>query len=365
MFVLFRKWFNNSHHTLVKICNAAVLAIGLNLLFGLGFYVVESGHQEGLTLTDSVWWAMVTMTTVGYGDYYPVTFIGRFLIAYPCFLIGIGFIGFLFGVVLDSVMEQITKKKKGYAKMHLKDHYVICNCPSKKKVLKIVDELRTLAEFQRRHVVIIDSRLNEQPISFKEKNIHFVKGDATSEQVLERAGIYNCSGVLILAKESGNPASDAETFAIGTVIKMMYDKASIAAEHQRVVLELVDRKNRPLLERVGAGGIVAGEGISDHLLVQELHNPGLSNIFDQLISYEFGAEFYLMPTKLDGRLLREIQIAAIKDEDHIQILGVVREGETYFSPVHDFVIEPSDRLIVLAHEPGSYQSLEDSLISSN
>ena len=135
MFVLFKKWVNRSHLPVVKVFNALMLALAMNLVFGFGFYLAESGHHDGLTLADSIWWSMVTMTTVGYGDIYPVTFVGRFLIAYPCFLIGIGFIVFLFGIAVDSVLEQVTKKKKGYAKVHLKDHYIICNAPGVKKNL--------------------------------------------------------------------------------------------------------------------------------------------------------------------------------------------------------------------------------------
>ncbi len=76
-----------------RFATAVVTAILLNLAFGIAFYFAERGVQAGLGIGDSIWWAMVTMTTVGYGDYYPETWTGRFLIAYPCFLFGITLIG--------------------------------------------------------------------------------------------------------------------------------------------------------------------------------------------------------------------------------------------------------------------------------
>ncbi|MCF6311970.1 MAG: ion channel [Verrucomicrobiales bacterium] len=361
MIVLFRKWFLKSHLSTVKIFNATLLALGLNLCFGFGFYWAEAGHQEGLTLTDSIWWAMVTMTTVGYGDYYPVTFIGRFFIAYPCFLIGIGFIGFLFGIIVDSVLEQISKKKKGYSNMHLKNHYIICNSPSNEKILKIVKELRQMDSSLQ--VIVIDQELEEQPPEFKQQQIHFIKGDGSSEKALHRAALYNCAGVLILAKNSASSACDAETFAAGTVVKMVLAKSETDLS-QKLILELVDRNNRDLLEKVGASGIVATEGISDHLLVQEIYNPGLSDIFDQLISYQFGSEFYLVPSQLIGQSLKAIQIAALHHSDPIQILGLVRNGETHFSSKQALLIEKSDQLLLLTPDPNNYQGLEQSLISS-
>lgn len=57
---------------------------------------VEKAHQphHHLTLTDGIWWALTTVTTVGYGDIYPRTSIGR-IIAGVVMLSGIGFVALL------------------------------------------------------------------------------------------------------------------------------------------------------------------------------------------------------------------------------------------------------------------------------
>jgi voltage-gated potassium channel len=69
------------------------LALVIVLLGAVGVYLVERGQNPAIGgFGDAIWWAMVTATTVGYGDVSPVTVEGRF-IAVLLMLVGIGVIG--------------------------------------------------------------------------------------------------------------------------------------------------------------------------------------------------------------------------------------------------------------------------------
>jgi voltage-gated potassium channel len=60
----------------------------------------------------SMWWSIVTMTTVGYGDMAPITLAGRML-AIPIFVGGIGLFAAFTGVIGSAFMEEHQKNKKG------------------------------------------------------------------------------------------------------------------------------------------------------------------------------------------------------------------------------------------------------------
>lgn len=75
---------------------AALLAFVTVLAGGTAFASVERDP----TAWDGIWWAVTTMTTVGYGDLFPVTDLGR-IIAMVVMIVGIGFGSLLIGTVAE------------------------------------------------------------------------------------------------------------------------------------------------------------------------------------------------------------------------------------------------------------------------
>jgi len=82
-----------------------LVAIATVLLGAAGVYVVEGDDNRAITsYGDALWWAVVTATTVGYGDVSPVTTEGR-VIAVVLMLTGIGVIGVFTGTVASFFFE--------------------------------------------------------------------------------------------------------------------------------------------------------------------------------------------------------------------------------------------------------------------
>jgi voltage-gated potassium channel len=84
----------------VALTAAVVLSVG-----AIGIFAVENGHNSNIqSIGDAFWWAIVTTTTVGYGDVSPVTAEGR-LIAVALMVVGIGFIGILTATITSFFIE--------------------------------------------------------------------------------------------------------------------------------------------------------------------------------------------------------------------------------------------------------------------
>ena len=91
----------------------AILVILIIIFGGIGVYLAEHKHPGAniTTLGDAFWWAVVTITTVGYGEYFPLTFVGR-LIAVSVMLSGIGIVVVIVTIFSQRRMKSIESRLK-------------------------------------------------------------------------------------------------------------------------------------------------------------------------------------------------------------------------------------------------------------
>jgi len=97
---------------------ARTLASGVFMMASMVFvaaalmYSVEHAAQPDSfgTIGESLWWAVVTMTTVGYGDVYPVTTVGRMLAAL-IMLLGVGIVALPAGILAARFAEELQARR--------------------------------------------------------------------------------------------------------------------------------------------------------------------------------------------------------------------------------------------------------------
>jgi voltage-gated potassium channel len=360
IFLLIKKWFSRHDRTKLRVVKALVIAAILNLVFGLGFYLAERSVQPDLTLIDSIWWAMVTMTTVGYGDYYAQTWAGRFLVSYPSFIVGIGLLGYLLAALAEGIVQRISNRQKGLMKIKDQNHLIICNCPQGDKLTQLLRELRAVERYKDTIMVLVTDVLDEIPPELSKHHLRFVKGRPTSEEVLHQANVSHCEGVFILPADITDPNSDAQSFATGSIIESISDETG---REIRTIVELVSKDNLKMLQRSRTDSIIQTDSLKESLLVQEYLYPGICLAFEQLSSNQAGSQFYIINNKLNGVRFQDAQIAAIKHPARLQIVGIIQSGVPVLTPPSGTVIQTEDALLVIAENERDFIGIEADILA--
>jgi len=105
-FIRIRNVFRNSRESLTVVC---VLALAYVLVSALVIFNVEPDSFD--SFFEAVYWATVSLTTVGYGDIYPVSTMGR-VITMVSSMFGIAIVALPAGIITAGYMAELEKDKK-------------------------------------------------------------------------------------------------------------------------------------------------------------------------------------------------------------------------------------------------------------
>jgi voltage-gated potassium channel len=93
------------------VLTVVVLVVLLVVAASLMFYAERDAQPENFSsIPATLWWSVVTLTTVGYGDVYPLTVIGK-IIAGIMAILGIGMVALPAGIISASFVEEIANGK--------------------------------------------------------------------------------------------------------------------------------------------------------------------------------------------------------------------------------------------------------------
>jgi voltage-gated potassium channel len=281
---LFRKVIHISNHLL--------FIISIFLVAFSSFLIVKIEPDTFPTFFDGLWWVMTTVTTVGYGDFYPVTVAGR-VIALFLYVFGIGLIGIVIGKVIDAFSVFRKKRVEGDIVYNGKGHYIIIGWSQKAKIA--IKEM--MATNEKIDVIIIDT-LDKAPIL--ETNIFYIKGDATEKETLERANIHDATAVLVFANETINNGqlADGQTLLIASTIE------SIASSIYTIV-EIKEEKHLKNFKYMNVDEFILSDETISSLFVRSAFRKGVSNIFSQLLKRTEGDDLYYIPVKPNWRTYGE------------------------------------------------------------
>lgn len=118
--VIMRSLWNSRRKIFIFFSMVAILVT----IFGALLYIIE-GPENGFTsIPTSIYWAIVTITTVGYGDISPVTTLGR-AIASLTMLLGYSILAVPTGIITAEMSQEVKQQKKVY-----REHRDLVMCPN-------------------------------------------------------------------------------------------------------------------------------------------------------------------------------------------------------------------------------------------
>ncbi len=308
----------------------------------VGFWLVESANHPEYDLVDGLWWAVVTMTTVGYGDISPETSAGRFLVAFPAMLVGGGVIAYGLSVITTWLIEERTKEVRGMNALKLQDHVVLINYPGHAKVLDVLAELRSEEEYASREIVLLTDRLEELPGELSRERVRFVRGSPINEDVLARACITAASRIMVFAPGERDENSDSTN--LGVIVGL---RATGTKGH--IVVEVVSPSHKQLMLKAGADLAVCVTELSTLLLVQASQGEGMQELFADLASNRTPQQ--VDAVELDLAAGTHVKFGELSDtlsKNDMILIGIRRAGDHIVNPGRAFDLARSDELLLIS-----------------
>lgn len=323
----------------LRVC-ALIVAV---LLYGSsGFLYFELPDNPQLGWLDGLWYSVVTITTVGYGDFFPKSTGGRFLVAVPLMFFGIGLLGYVLSVAASALVQAKTKELHGMAELKLKDHLVIFNYPSLAKVERLLSELQADRGFGKgRDIVLVDEDTSELPPELHRRGLFFVRGNPSRDETLSRACIDRCAYAIILSRRPGDPHSDDQNVAITLAIERR-------APEVVTIVECVDFATQELLRKAGCNGVVCTSRFDAHFLSHELLNPGVQEVVEELTSNLRGQQIYV--TRYQGKdTTFGALVNTFQTRGHL-LIGIQDDSETRLNPPASLPVSSGTRIVSIGAE---------------
>jgi voltage-gated potassium channel len=320
------------------------LGVGLVLLLvavsivgnALCFWIFD-GPGAGVGLVDALWYSIISITTIGYGDYSassPGARIGTIV-----FIVGLGLTTFtiFLGMVIDWTTNLALKGRLGMGSAVACDHVLIVNFPSASRVRSLIEELQADRDYPGCEIVVVTDRIESLP--FEVANVVFINGSPLEEETYRRAGIDRARLAIVLATAADDSASDAVVSSAVSVIENIRPDL-------RTVAECLDRRHEVLFDAVNCDAIVCGQTIVDRLLAHEGYDPGVARMIESLTSSAVGETLFSTQAESSSQVTyRELSRRLL--ERGVRLLCIDRGGQAHLTD-GDLHPEKGDLVIYVA-----------------
>lgn len=308
-----------------------LIALLVFLSFGISIHLLEP--KTFPTIFDGIWWAVITASTVGYGDYIPHTILGR-ITAVILILIGAGFVSSYFITLATTAVTRQDALSEGKIPYRGKGHIIIIGWNERSR--ELMNKLTQVRYPQ--NIVLIDETLESNPVP--SRFVHFIQGRSHMDETILKSDIDQAEKVLITA-DRGNDELQADMNSILTLLTIKGICPTV-----KCIVEILTAEQVINAIRAGADEVIQSNKLTSVFMVNSLHSNGdglLSNFVYQL--EESRLQAFLVHEDLIGKTIMEIYERLFKDGS--LLFGIKRRGETIINPFHTLQIEKDDQLLII------------------
>ena len=258
---------------------------GATVLGGTSIWAFEQGAPGALVTTvgEGMWWALVTLTTVGYGDFTPVTPQGR---ALATLLMGGSMIvlALFAGIVGQTLLSTVlTLRQEQFRMSNATGHIVICGYHAGADQL-LVALSREVASPDVELVVFAEGdRPTDLPPRFA-----WVSGDPTRETQLPKVRMSHAAAVIVVGSRAEKPQNaDARTLlTLFTIRRFLrtHDKTEYRQRPLYIAAEILDDENVDHARAAGADEVIETRRLGFSLLAHAVTQPGTGTIMSAVAS---------------------------------------------------------------------------------
>lgn len=325
-----------------KKLHLAAIVLSSYLAVIIALYITESQADNGNihSFGDAIWYSLVTLTTVGYGDFYPVTAFGR--LAGFCLLLGsLGVLSILIGILTDNLITLRESRHMGYGGTKFSNHIVIVGWD--RFAEKVTAQLVTA---RNKICVITEHKENVDLIyeQFSKEWVFVLYADLHNQDVLDKVNISEAKVLFPNLKD------DARNLVYVINIRKRHP-------HLQIVMTLDNFDLQETFENAGVNYTISKNDISSKMLASYIFEPDVARFNEDLLASSSGKEDFDVQ---QYRVLAECPYANVtylevfndlKQRFNVIPIGLSKisnDTRTLFKlPENDMTVEVGDYIVLI------------------
>jgi voltage-gated potassium channel len=310
---------------LVQVTIAIVVTINVAALFMFVFERHANSYQFE-NLGDALWWSIVTIATVGYGDKVPVTAAGR-IVGSITIISGLILISLFTATISSVFVARKIKESQGLQDIDFTNHTLVCGWNSHvEEILRIFNRYSTSSETMK---IVLANEAQPELMevvgeAFPNLDIKFVRGDFSREPVLQRANIKAAQSAIIVpdATSQSGQLSDDKTLLALLTMKSLNPTLKVFAH-------IVNKENYQHVKRANADEVIVSDQHVGFFLANQILYPGAPQVAMELLDYEHGNDIHRVPIPEEfvSKTFEDVFVH-FKKTKNWTLIGIVTEEET-------------------------------------